>query len=101
MSFWVYMLRCADASYYIGQTDDLERRVAEHQAGTIPGYTHHRRPVVLVFMQEFSTREEALTAERQLKGWSRAKKEALLAGDWKKIQQLAWGTRNPVPAHLQ
>ena len=57
--------------------------------------------VVLVFMQEFSTREEALTAERQLKGWNRAKKKALLAGDWKKIQQLAWGTRNPVPAHLQ
>lgn len=101
MSFWVYMLHCADRSYYIGHTDNLERRVGEHQAGSIPGYTHGRRPVALVFSQEFSTRDEALRAERQLKGWNRAKKKALITGDWKEIQRLAWGPRNPLPEHLQ
>lgn len=101
MSFWVYMLRCSDGSYYIGQTDDLEQRIGEHQQGAIPGYTHNRRPVTLVYSQEFSTRDEAIAAERQIKGWSRAKKEALIEGDWKRVQQLAWGTRNPLPDHLR
>jgi len=101
MSFWVYMLRCADASFYVGHTDDLERRIGQHKSGELPGYTHNRRPVELVFSQEFSTREEALVSERQIKGWSRAKKEALIRGDWKQIQRLAWGTRNPLPERLQ
>ncbi len=101
MAFWVYILRCADASYYTGHTDNLEQRIAQHQAGTIEGYTYDRRPVTLVYTQEFSTREEALTAERQLKGWSRAKKEALITGNWKQVQRLAWGTKNPLPVHLR
>ena len=87
--FFVYMLRCADGSYYLGHTDDLDRRFAQHQAGEIPGYTHERRPVELVWSQETATREDALVAERQLKGWSRAKKEALIAGDWGRIGNLA------------
>jgi LAO/AO transport system kinase len=99
--FFVYMLRCADGSYYLGHTDNLEHRVNQHQAGEIPGYTHDRRPVELVWSQETATREEALAAERRVKGWSRAKKEALMAGDWLAIQQHAWGTRNPMPAHLR
>ena len=101
MSFWAYMLRCADRSYYLGHTDELERRVAQHQAGEVNGYTRSRRPVVLVWQQDFATREEALAAERRVKGWSRAKKEALIAGDWDKIRRLAWGTRNPLPEALQ
>ena len=60
MAFWVYMLRCRDGSYYTGHTDDLERRIAEHDCGAIPCYTHDRRPLQLVFSQDFATREEAL-----------------------------------------
>jgi LAO/AO transport system kinase len=87
--FHVYILQCADGSYSVGHTDELERRVLQHQAGEAPGYTHDRRPVTLVWQQETATREEALAAEMQLKGWSRAKKEALIAGDWRQVQALA------------
>ena len=89
MRFYVYILRCVDYSYYVGHTDDLERRIAMHHAGEIPGYTDGRRPVRLVFAQEFATREEALSAERRLKGWSRAKKEALILENWDRLRQLA------------
>lgn len=89
MSFWVYMLRCADNSYYTGHTDNLEKRIAEHQAGEIEGYTHTRRPVKLVFSEEFPSREEALGRERQIKGWSRKKKEAMMQGDWAEVTRLA------------
>jgi len=78
MAFWVYILVCADGSYYTGHTDNLEHRIAQHNAAEIEGYTRSRVPVKLVFSQECATREEALAAERRLKGWSRAKKEALL-----------------------
>ena len=89
--FWIYMLRCSDASLYIGHTDDLERRLGEHHAGRFACYTQSRLPVTLVHSQEFATREEALAAERQIKGWSRAKKLALIAGDWNGISRLARG----------
>jgi predicted GIY-YIG superfamily endonuclease len=89
--FWLYMLRCADGSYYVGHTDDLERRVAEHQAAAIPGHTCARRPVTLVYAAEMVTRDEAIQRERQLKGWSRAKKEALVRGDWPRVHDLARG----------
>ncbi|HEY8012044.1 MAG TPA: GIY-YIG nuclease family protein [Rudaea sp.] len=100
MSFWTYMLKCADDSYYAGHTDNLEKRMSEHGTGAPTCYTTNRRPVALVWSQEFATREEALAAERQIKGWSRKKKEALLRNDWKEIQRLAWGVRNPLPWHL-
>jgi tRNA/rRNA methyltransferase len=83
------MLRCGDGSYYVGHTDDLESRVAAHSLGEIPGYTLRRLPVTLVWSQELPSRYEALAAERQLKGWSRAKKEALIAGDWGRISELS------------
>jgi len=90
MAFWVYILKCADGSYYTGHTDNLEMRVAEHQAGEIPGcYTHQRRPVTLVFSQFCVTREEALAAERQIKGWSRMKKEAMISGNWAEVSRLS------------
>jgi|SRR5437870_5913749 len=76
MAFYVYMLRGVDYSYYVGHTDDLDQGIAQHHAGDIAAYTQNRRPRRPVFIQEFATREEALSAERQLKGWSRAKKEA-------------------------
>ena len=88
MAFWVYILRCADNSYYTGHTENLEKRIAEHQAGEIEGYTHTRRPVKLVFSEEFPSREEALGRERQIKGWNRKKKEALMRGDWAEVARL-------------
>ena len=91
MSFWVYILRCSDGSYYTGHTDDLENRIGSHQTGEMPGYTKTRLPVELVFTQEFATREEALAAELQIKGWSRAKKEALMRNDWLEVARLARG----------
>lgn len=81
MAFWTYMLRCADGHYYVGHTDDLDARMVAHQSGTLGGYTHSRRPVALVWSETFAVREEALAAERQIKGWSRAKKQALIDGD--------------------
>lgn len=89
--FWVYVLRCADRSYYTGHTDDLEHRLGQHRAGEISGYTHSRRPLQLVFSQPFVTREEALAAELQIKGWSRKKKEAMFRGDWAEVSRLARG----------
>lgn len=89
MSFWAYMLRCADGSYYVGHTDELEARIAAHQSGLIEGYTQKRRPVQLVWSQEFAERDEAFRAERQIKGGSRAKKEALIRGDWDAVQLLS------------
>ena len=89
MSFFAYMLRCVDGSYYIGHTEDLGVRVAAHQSGLIEGYTQKRRPVMLVWSQDFPDRNEAISAEQQIKGWSRAKKEALIRGDWEAIQLLS------------
>jgi putative endonuclease len=69
--------------------DDLEKRVGEHMSGACSGYTATRLPVRLVFSQECATRIEALNFERQIKGWTRAKKEALIRGDWAEISRLA------------
>ena len=90
VSFWVYMLRCSDGSYYTGHTDSLENRLAQHCVGAIPScYTFGRRPLNCVFSQEFPTREEALASERKIKGWSRKKKEAMIRGDWAEVSHLA------------
>ena len=83
------MLRCSDGSYYVGHTDDLEARVVAHDRGVYLGYTHGRRPVVLVWHESFATRDEAFEAERRIKGWTRSKKEALIGHDWAALQALA------------
>jgi len=86
----VYILRCRDGRYYVGSTrGSLEQRVAEHNAGTFGGYTKSRRPVELVYSQYLDRITDAIAAERQLKGWSRAKKEALVRGDFDLLVQLA------------
>jgi predicted GIY-YIG superfamily endonuclease len=95
MGFWVYILRCAENSYYTGHTDNLEKRIAEHQAGRIEGYTSARLPVVLVFSQEFPCRDEAKACERQIKGWSHGKKETLMRGDWAEVSRLARSKKHP------
>ncbi len=89
MSFWAYMLHCHGGRFYAGHTDNLETRLAAHEVGLVPGYTADRLPVKLVWSQEFGSRSEALEAERQIKGWSRAKKMALIRGDWPKVSDLA------------
>lgn len=89
MSFRAYMLRCADGTYYTGHTDDLELRLAQHASGEMGGYTASRLPVELVWSEAFGSRAEALEAELKVKGWSRAKKEALIRGDWEKVSHFA------------
>jgi len=90
MSFWLYILRCCDDSYYVGHTDDLERRLAEHHEGSIAScYTRLKRPLELVFSEAVGSRLEALEVERQVKRWTRTKKEALIRRDWEALQALA------------
>ena len=89
MSFWVYMLRCRDGSYYAGHTDDLDARLGQHQEGLGADWTRRRRPVELVWCEEMPTRDEAFAAERMIKKWTVAKKEALIAGDWPLVSYLA------------
>jgi predicted GIY-YIG superfamily endonuclease len=89
LAFWAYILQCADGRYYTGHTDDLDRRFAEHQTGGYCDFTSRRRPVQLAWTQDFSTRIEALEAERRIKPWSRAKKEALIRGDWAALSYFA------------
>ncbi len=86
---WAYMLRCSDGSYYIGHTEDLELRLAQHRDGTFDSYTAKGLPVELVWSDLFADCDSAFAAERQIKGWSRAKKEALIRGDWAALQRLA------------
>jgi len=93
MGFWTYMLHCADRSFYVGHTDDLDARIGAHESGLIAGYTATRLPVKLVWADEFPSRYEALQAERQIKGWSRLKKLALIRGDWDLIRILAKGPK--------
>lgn len=93
-SFWVYMVLCRDASYYIGITNDAERRVGEHNAGIDSHcYTFTRRPVQLVYAAEFHDPNEAIRWEKQLKGWSRKKKAALVQNDWTRVSELARSPR--------
>jgi predicted GIY-YIG superfamily endonuclease len=87
--FFTYILRCADGSYYTGSTDELEKRIAEHKHGEGCTWTRKRLPVEFVWRQEFPTREEASAAEHQIKRWSRAKKEALITGNFDLLKLLA------------
>ena len=90
MTAFVYILECSDGHYYVGTTRaSLEKRVSEHNAGAFGGFAKARRPVKLVYAQEFERITDAIAAERQLKGWSRAKKEALMRGDMEGLSRLA------------
>ncbi len=103
MVFWTYMLRGSDGRYYTGHTDNLERRIAEHQHGGFCDFTSRRKPVTLAWSQDFATRVEALEAERRIKPWSRAKKEALIRGDWAMVGHFAKPPkeRPPLPASAE
>lgn len=88
--YYVYILRCNDNSLYTGITSDLERRIMEHNAGKYPeAYTFKRKPVTLVFYQDFTEPNQAIYFEKKLKKWSKAKKEALINGNFDLLQTLA------------
>jgi putative endonuclease len=91
MAIYVYMLRCVDNSYYVGSAtgDDLQPRIDQHNCGAFPGYTFRRRPMILVWSERFDRITDGIAAERQIKGWSRAKKEALIEQDWLAISLLS------------
>ena len=94
-SFWVYILLCNDRSFYTGVTDNLELRLAEHKEGIdIHSYTWQRRPIQLVYSNEFGSINDAIRWEKQIKGWSRKKKRALIDGDWDRIKVLAKNKKN-------
>jgi putative endonuclease len=95
---WVYILRCSDGSFYTGTARaGLDKRVSEHNSGHYDGYTASRRPVTLVFSQWFDRIVDAIAAERQIKGWSRRKKEALISSDFEKLRAFSQ-RRTPRPA---
>ena len=94
MAYYVYILACSDGSFYTGRTTDLSRRVYEHQSGASPhAYTSARRPVRLVWAGEFDDKLEAINFEKKIKGWSRKKKQALIADDWDGIHKIVSGER--------
>jgi putative endonuclease len=87
---YVYILQCADGHYYVGSTrNSLDKRVNEHNTGAYNGYTRSRCPVTLVFHERFENIVDAIAMERRLKGWGRAKKEALIRGDFEALKRLA------------
>jgi len=94
---WVYILLCADGRYYTGtyRGEDIDTRVSEHNLGIYPkAYTYKRRPVKLLWAEQFTLAVEAIESERQIKGWSRAKKEALIRRNWEALPKLS--KRGPV-----
>ena len=93
--YHVYILRCSDGSFYTGITNDIERRLIEHQSGENSNcYTYKRRPVTLVFNEVFSDVNQAIAFEKQVKGWRRAKKEALINGNWDLLPELSKSRSN-------
>jgi len=95
LTFWTYILHCRGGAYYTGQTDHLEQRIAAHETGRIVGFTSNRLPVVLVWSAEFQTRIEALAMERRIKGWTKAKKMALIRGDFEALSELSKAKDSP------
>lgn len=89
---WIYILRCSDGKYYTGtyRGKEIETRVSEHNLGLYPkAYTFKRRPVELLWAETYQYADDAIVMERRIKGWTRAKKEALIRGDWDGLQDLA------------
>lgn len=87
--FSVYILQCTDDSYYVGFTSNLDRRIADHNAGFGGRNTTLKRPVILLYHEEYESKMNAIQREAQLKKWSRAKKEALIQGDTKRLHDLS------------
>ena len=89
-SYFVYILECSDQSYYTGVTNNFEKRIAEHKCGINPKcYTYKRRPFELKFIEEFNDVNQAIVREKQIKGWTRKKKEALIKHDFDMLVKLS------------
>ena len=94
--FFTYIIQCSDNSYYVGMTGALSKRYCEHEEGVnLDCYTYSRRPFRLLYWETYETGEEAILREKQLKKWSRAKKRALIHGDFKKLKELAISLKRP------
>jgi putative endonuclease len=99
---FVYILQCADGSYYVGSTRaTLEARINDHNAGRYGGYTESRRPVKLVWAEEFQYITDAIAMERRVKGWRRVKKEALIAKNYDAIRDLASRRKKLKPSSFE
>lgn len=94
MKGYMYILECADGSYYTGSTTDLERRLAQHQAGEGANHTKKQLPVKLVYYEEYERIDEAFYREKQVQGWGRKKKEALIKGQHELLPELAMAYRD-------
>ena len=92
MKAWVYIVECSDGSYYTGSTTNLEQRIVDHNSGRYEGYTSHRLPVKLLWSEEFVNIRDATILERQIKGWTRRKKESLMNGDYKLLHEYSRST---------
>ena len=93
--YYVYILKCSDDSYYTGITNNIELRFKQHEDGLDPkAYTYSRRPLELVFYQEFKYVDKAIAFEKQVKGWSRKKKEAIILDHWDELPKLSLNKRN-------
>lgn len=89
-TMYVYILRCSDGSYYVGVTNDLELRYEQHEQGIITScYTYKRRPLDIAYYELFDGPNSAIAFEKKLKGWSKAKKEALINSNWVRLKELA------------
>ena len=97
MTFYTYILRCSDGTYYTGHTDDLDTRMAQHAVGIGSKYTAKRLPVELLWVTDCQTREQAFELEKQVQGWSRRKKEALMRGDFDALPELSRSRSRPSP----
>lgn len=86
---YLYILKCADGTYYTGSTKDIELRLQQHQAGEGSAYTKKRLPVQLIYLEEFPRIDEAFYREKQVQGWSRKKKEALTEGRLQDLPKLS------------
>ena len=89
MPSYVYLLRCSDGSFYVGSSQDLEQRIKAHNDGKATNYTRSRRPVILVYSEKWESKITAIRRERQIKKWSRSKKEALVSGDRERLKKLS------------
>lgn len=95
-TYYVYIIRCANDSFYVGITNDIERRIMEHNLGEDKSaYTYSRRPVKLVWSEYYNDVNQAIEKEKQLKGWSRKKKQALVDGDFDLLVHLSKSKKNP------
>lgn len=89
MKGWMYILKCSDGSYYTGSTNDLDRRLEQHKRGEGANHTKSRLPIKLIYFEEYNRIDEAFYREKQIQGWSRKKKEALIRGDYKELVELS------------